>query len=75
MSPLDREPPQLVEERCDECHVPLHDGRELHWSWRRDVDRGTRVLVRVMKSHRCTARAIVPLPIPLVNGRWKMVDE
>lgn len=73
MSPLDREPRLLVSERCVDCHVPLHEGRELHYAWRRLDDR--RAIVRVMKSHRCTARASIVIPIPLVNGVWKMADS
>lgn len=49
MTPLQREPREITE-RCPDCHVPLHDGREMHY-----VKALSGSVVRTYRAHsRCT---------------------
>lgn len=74
MSPLVHENPPIILERCDDCHVPLHGGKELHYYRRFFYSRGgpRYQLTRGFRKHRCTALAPIPMPMPFLDANWRL---
>lgn len=64
LSPLIRDDLPPIEERCPDCHLPLHDGKELHYATQ-NCRNGTRTVKRHYAKHRCTG-----LDLPAQLGGW-----
>ena len=63
-----------IVERCPDCHVPLHRGRELHWERieRRRPQGMSRYLRRTLREHQCTGLAV---PATIAVARLRPLDK
>jgi hypothetical protein len=71
-TPLLRVNLPVITERCSDCHVPLHEGREWHYAWQRTSTNATPRLRRYTTRHRCTATGPLRLPQPFGDQPWPL---